>query len=168
MGTAKIEVFRSFLSDGHRAAAADASFERSYEALVAGGAARPVPGAPELIEDLRAGGVKVALTTGFSVPTRQALLDALDFSDRVDLALSPSDAGRGRPFPDMVLTAVLALGVTAWPPSPSPAIRRRTCRVGAGPARRSWPGSSPARTTEIGCGRPEPSMSSIRSPTSAP
>jgi phosphoglycolate phosphatase-like HAD superfamily hydrolase len=30
----------------------------------------------------------------------------------VDIALCPADAGRGRPFPDLVLTAVLRLGVT--------------------------------------------------------
>ena len=29
----------------------------------------------------------------------------------VDLALSPADAGRGRPWPDMILTAVLRLRV---------------------------------------------------------
>ena len=41
------------------------------------------------------------------------MLDALGWFDAVDLALSPADAGRGRPFPDLVLTAPLRLGIDA-------------------------------------------------------
>ncbi|HMD47037.1 MAG TPA: HAD family hydrolase, partial [Acidimicrobiales bacterium] len=44
--------------------------------------------------------------------TRQRVLGALGWDAWVDLALSPTDAGRGRPFPDMILRAVLDLGVT--------------------------------------------------------
>nr|BFE85018.1 hypothetical protein GCM10020093_076190 [Planobispora longispora] len=39
------------------------------------------------------------------------MLTALSWSDKIDLALSPEDAGRGRPMPDMILTAVMRLGV---------------------------------------------------------
>ena len=53
----------------------------------------------------------MALTTGFSVPTRRRLLDALGWADLADLALSPADAGRGRPYPDMILAAVVRLGI---------------------------------------------------------
>ena len=57
------------------------------------------------------GGVKsVALTTGFSPTTRDAIIGALGWSDLIDLALSPADVGRGRPFPDLNLTALLRLG----------------------------------------------------------
>jgi phosphoglycolate phosphatase len=38
------------------------------------------------------------------------VLDALAWRPLVDLALSPGDAGRGRPWPDMPLTALLRLG----------------------------------------------------------
>ena len=37
MGMETVDVFRPLLHDGHRAAAANVFFERSYEALVAGG-----------------------------------------------------------------------------------------------------------------------------------
>ena len=61
---------------------------------------------------LRRRRVRLALTTGFAPATRDALLGALGWEGVADLALSPVDAGRGRPFPDMVLTAVLRLGST--------------------------------------------------------
>jgi phosphoglycolate phosphatase len=35
---------------------------------------------------------------------------ALGWVDLVDLVLSPADAGRGRPWPDLPLTALLRLG----------------------------------------------------------
>ena len=73
---------------------------------------RPIDGAEDAIRELRAVGLKVALTTGFSPDTRDAVLDALGWRGIADAALSPADAGRGRPFPDMILTAALRLGVT--------------------------------------------------------
>ncbi len=56
-------------------------------------------------------GVKVCLTTGFAPPTRDRILDALQWRSLVDLVLSPADAGRGRPFPDMILAAVVRLEI---------------------------------------------------------
>ena len=38
------------------------------------------------------------------------MLDALGWRPLIDLALSPADAGRGRPWPDLPLTALLRLG----------------------------------------------------------
>ena len=55
-------------------------------------------------------GVKVCLLTGFSPATRDAIIGALDWQPLIDLALSPADAGRGRPWPDLPLTALLRLG----------------------------------------------------------
>jgi phosphoglycolate phosphatase-like HAD superfamily hydrolase len=52
----------------------------------------------------------VCLATGFAPATRDALLDALGWRPIIDLALSPADAGRGRPWPDLPLTALLRLG----------------------------------------------------------
>ena len=49
-------------------------------------------------------------STGFAPATRDALLDALGWRPIIDLALSPADAGRGRPWPDLPLTALLRLG----------------------------------------------------------
>lgn len=77
--------------------------------MISSGAVRPLPGAAETINALRSNGIRVALTTGFSVETRSLLLDALGWKDLADLALSPADVGRGRPYPDTVLGAVMRL-----------------------------------------------------------
>ena len=110
MGQSKIEVFRRILGDEDAALDANQAFENHYERAVRAGAVAPLPGAVEAISALRAAGLKVCLLTGFSPSTRDALLDALDWRPLIDLALSPADAGRGRPWPDLPLTALLRLG----------------------------------------------------------
>ncbi len=55
--------------------------------------------------------MKVALTTGFARGTQDAIIDAIGWHGLVDLTLSPAEAGRGRPYPDLVLVAALRLGV---------------------------------------------------------
>lgn len=110
MGRSKIEVFRHILGDEEAAQAANAAFEKHYAGAVAGGEISPMPGAVELFAACRAAGIKVCLSTGFAPVTRDAIVDALGWRSLVDLFLSPADAGRGRPWPDMPLTALLRLG----------------------------------------------------------
>lgn len=114
MGQSKIDVF-THLAGGDTAAAtrATAAFEDAYAELILEGAAAPLPSAEELLRELAAAGIGVALTTGFAPVTRDALLDALGWRDLVGIALSPADAGRGRPAPDLVLTAALSAQVSA-------------------------------------------------------
>ncbi len=113
MGMSKIVVFREvFGGDEDRARAANDGFEAAYAAAVADVGVRPIDGADDALDRLREAGVKVCLTTGFSKPTQHLLLDALGWHDRIDLALVPSDVGgRGRPYPDLVLVALMQLGV---------------------------------------------------------
>ena len=110
MGQSKIEVFRRVLGDGGTAAQANQAFEGHYAAAVRAGEVAPLPGAARVMAALRAAGVKVCLLTGFSPATRDAVIGALDWRPLIDLALSPADAGRGRPWPDLPLTALLRLG----------------------------------------------------------
>ncbi|MFJ9368386.1 phosphonatase-like hydrolase [Nocardia sp. NPDC101769] len=112
MGQSKIWCFRTLLGDEDRAQLANRAFEAAYAEFAEAGV-NPIPGAAEAISALRAAGIKVALTTGFSRETQDKLLKALGWNDIADLALVPSDAGRGRPYPDMVLTAVLRLQADA-------------------------------------------------------
>jgi phosphoglycolate phosphatase len=112
MGMSKIEVFRAVLDgDESRAQVANAAFERAYDAVVAAGRLRAVPGTEDVFAACRGRGIAVCLTTGFAPATRDAIVDVLGWRDLVDLVLSPADAGRGRPFPDMILTAVIRLAV---------------------------------------------------------
>jgi phosphoglycolate phosphatase len=110
MGQSKIEVFRRLLGSEDRAQQANRIFEQSYAESVRAGLVAPLPGAAETMTALRAAGIKVCLATGFAPVTRDALLDALGWRPLIDLALSPADAGRGRPWPDLPLTALLRLG----------------------------------------------------------
>ncbi len=114
MGRSKIDVFRH-LADGDlsQAQLLNVRFESAYADIVARGDVAAMPGAREALDELRADGRATCLTTGFAPATRDAILDALGWWDAVDLALSPADAGRGRPWPDMILTAVLRLGIDA-------------------------------------------------------
>jgi phosphonatase-like hydrolase len=110
MGWSKADVFAA-LFDPADAARATTAFARAYEAGVSAGRVAAMPGAAGVLRDLRRRGVRVCLTTGFAPSTRDAVLDALGWHGDVDLALSPADAGRGRPAPDMVLAAMARLGV---------------------------------------------------------
>jgi phosphonatase-like hydrolase len=109
MGQSKIEVFRRILGDEAAARKANEAFEDHYAAAVRGGAISAVPGAEDTIMRLRDAGVRVCLATGFSPVTRDAIIDELAWGGLIDLALSPADAGRGRPWPDLPLTALLRL-----------------------------------------------------------
>ncbi|MEU6080639.1 phosphonatase-like hydrolase [Streptomyces sp. NPDC047108] len=107
MGESKISVFRHLFGDEERAQRANAAFEKAYHDLVDDGHCAPLPGAADAIGTLRESGIKVALTTGFSRATQDRILGALGWQDVADLTLCPADAGRGRPYPDLVLTALL-------------------------------------------------------------
>ena len=109
MGESKIAVFRALLGEEARAQQANAAFEHAYSDLIDDGLCEALPGAEEAIDRLRSGGIKVALTTGFSRATLTRILRALNWEQVADLTLCPADAGRGRPFPDLALSALLAL-----------------------------------------------------------
>ncbi|SMQ74903.1 phosphonatase-like hydrolase [Agreia sp. VKM Ac-1783] len=112
MGQSKIEVFRYLTrGDEDAAHAANTAFEAAYAELIDEIGVDPIAGAGDAIDALRASGIKVALTTGFSPVTRDAVLARLGW--QVDAALSPADAGRGRPAPDLVLTALMATGASS-------------------------------------------------------
>jgi phosphonatase-like hydrolase len=113
MGQPKVEVFRALFGDDDTAAEANQRFEDAFGRAVARGEIEALPGAEAALTALRAEGVRVCLTTGFSRATRHQVLDVLGWHDLVDLALSPGDGVRGRPHPDLVLWAVLRLGVEA-------------------------------------------------------
>lgn len=110
MGISKMTVFTHlFEGDMPRAREANATFERAYDELVATGGVHPVPGAEEAINWCRDAGIKVCLTTGFARHTQNIVLESLGWMGLADLSLCPADAGHGRPYPDMILTAALAL-----------------------------------------------------------
>ncbi len=66
----------------------------------------PIAGAEEMFKYLRSEGIAVVLTTGFSRSTLDTLIFELGWKDLIDLSVTPGEAGRGRPHPDMLRKAV--------------------------------------------------------------
>jgi phosphoglycolate phosphatase len=111
MGESKISVFRALFGDEDTAQRGNRAFEATYHDLVDQGHCAPLPGAEDTVRELRKSGLTVVLTTGFSGPTQQRILAALGWQDLADLVLCPADAGgRGRPYPDLALAALLRTG----------------------------------------------------------
>lgn len=111
-GEQSINIFRTLFPDEEaRAQAADVAFERSYDSAIDRMGLSPLPNAEVTIDRLVSTGVRVCLTTGFGRSTLGRILDTLGWWDRVHHAVCPEEAGRGRPAPDVVLAAVLRLGV---------------------------------------------------------
>jgi phosphoglycolate phosphatase len=112
LGQPAVEVFRGLFPDSPgRAEAAALSFERSFRAVVDRTGLSPVPGAAEVVAELRASGVRICVMSGLSRRLVGTVLDTLDWWRRVDIALTPDDVPRGYPWPDLMLTAMLRLGV---------------------------------------------------------
>jgi phosphoglycolate phosphatase len=100
-----------FPEDEIRAQAANLAFERSFQAAVDRFGALPLPGANEALAKLTAAGIKLGLVSSLSRPAMSLIVAALDWWQRVDLVLCADDVARGFPWPDLVLTAVLRLGI---------------------------------------------------------
>jgi len=112
MGQSKIHVFTELLGDAEKAHTANVAFEESYVSEIAEIGAVPIAGAEDLFKYLRAKGVAIALTTGFSRSTLDTLLIELGWKDLIDISVTPGEAGRGRPHPDMLQKAATTLGIT--------------------------------------------------------
>jgi phosphoglycolate phosphatase len=112
-GRAATEVLRDMFPDSQaRGQAANLALDRSISDAIGRIGVKPAPGAASAIEKLSGAGVRICVFTGFSRRVLSLLLDTLGWWDRINLALSPDDVPRGCPWPDLVLGAMLRLGVT--------------------------------------------------------
>jgi phosphoglycolate phosphatase len=100
-----------FPEDEIRAQAANLSFERSFQAAVDRFGALPLPGANDALAKLAAAGTKVCVMSGLSRPALSLVMERLAWWQRGDLILCADDVARGFPWPDLVLTAILRLGI---------------------------------------------------------
>jgi phosphonatase-like hydrolase len=112
MGQSKIHVFTELLGDAEKARTANVAFEQSYVSEIAEVGAVPIAGAEDVFKFLRSKGIVIALTTGFSRSTLDTLLIKLGWKDLIDISVTPGEAGRGRPHPDMLQKAAATVGVT--------------------------------------------------------
>lgn len=112
MGRSEIEVFRQIFSERPAMVGpANRAFEEAFRASIRRGKLHPIDGVEDFLVDLKRRSVKLCLVTGFSPGIRDAIIKALGWQRLIDLAVSPVDAGRGRPFPDMILYSVIKLEV---------------------------------------------------------
>lgn len=72
---------------------------------------RPIRGARELLARLRGAGVPVALASAAPSENRAFILDGLKLRSLFDQIVGQEDAARGKPAPDLFLTAASRLGV---------------------------------------------------------
>lgn len=112
MGQSKIDVFRHLLPEAG-AQELNTAFQTAFDELVDEGRATAIPGAEAAIRRLQAEGRQVVLSTGFARRTADRIVAALAWTELVDVVLTPADAGRGRPFPDLNLTALLRTGASS-------------------------------------------------------
>jgi len=111
MGQSKIEVFTAMLGRKDLAEKANVAFEGAYLDLVLTEGVEEIPGATSLFKQLGVLGIPTALTTGFSRFTLNAVLNQLEWNGVVGTTVVPSEAGAGRPSPEMLKVAANALGV---------------------------------------------------------
>ena len=111
-GWSPAEVMHSlFPGDEIRAQAASLAFERSFRAAVDRFGALPLSGANDALDKLAAAGTKVCLLSCLSRPAFSLIMERLGWWQRADMLLCADDVARGFPWPDLVLTAILRLGV---------------------------------------------------------
>ena len=100
-----------FPEDDIRAQAANLAFERSFHAAVDRFGALPLPGANDAMDKLAAAGTKLCLLSCLSRPALSLIVERLGWWQRADLLLCADDVTRGFPCPDLILTAILRLGI---------------------------------------------------------
>ena len=111
-GWSPADVIHSLFPDDEiRAQAANLAFERSFRAAVDRFGALPRPGANDALAKLAAAGIKLCLMSCLSRPAFSLIMERLGWWQRGDLILCADDVPRGFPWPDLVLTAILRLGV---------------------------------------------------------
>ena len=115
MGQAKSAVFEHLLGKPSLVAAAVEAFDATVGQAVDSGRVSEITGAHEAMSELRSMDLGICLTTGFSPGLQATIIEHLGWGDLVDFSLAPGPGLRGRPYPDMVLAAMLRAGV---PPGP--------------------------------------------------
>lgn len=72
-----------------------------------------LPGAAETLTLLQARGIRLGICSNKPIAFTRQLLDWLGIAGRFTIVLGPEDAGRHKPAPDILLTAMNRLGLAA-------------------------------------------------------
>jgi len=108
------DVLRLLFPDNEvRAQAAQLAFDRALRDAIRRVVIQPLPGAVEVLDQLREAGCQIAVLTGLPRRIADSIIDAAGLRRYIDAALSAQDVPRGFPAPDLVLAAVLQTGTEA-------------------------------------------------------
>jgi len=113
-GQASGDVLRVLFPDNEaRAQAAQLAFDRALGDAIRRVVIQPVPGAVQVLDQLRDAGCQVAVLTSLPRRVTDSIIDAAGLRQSIDASLSAQDVPRGFPAPDLVLTAVMQTGTEA-------------------------------------------------------
>jgi phosphoglycolate phosphatase len=108
------DALRTLFPDNEaRAQAALLAFDRALRDALRRVVLQPVPGAVQVLDQLREAGCQIAVLTSLPRKFADAVIDAAGLRRCIDFVLSAQDVPRGFPAPDLVLTAVLQSGTAA-------------------------------------------------------
>lgn len=110
-GISIFAVLRSLLGDDDQARYAYRAFELAFPAVLAQGGVEALPGAEATIATLRQAGRRVCLMSRLPQSCADAVVGALGWSDLVDLTTASCPGSRTPPHPDLVLAAIMRLGI---------------------------------------------------------
>jgi HAD superfamily hydrolase (TIGR01509 family) len=86
--------------------------EETYRQLFAANM-RPLPGLEDFIDELRRGGIRLALATSAPAPNVTWITRELRLTDVFDVVLSQRDVTQGKPDPQIYRKAIVGLGCRA-------------------------------------------------------
>lgn len=112
-GLPKSVMFARLADDPQQAREAHQRFTDLTLTAIRTGDLAPVSSASRVLATLRAAGIKTCLISGFDREILDAIITAAGWAELTDLTLAAGDTTRGRPFPDLILTAVMRLGIEA-------------------------------------------------------
>jgi phosphonatase-like hydrolase len=102
-----------FLGDDRRASWAHQVFETALTVALERGDAEPIAGADATLDRLVNAGIGVCFTTALRPELSRGFIEALGWSQMIDVVIPASPGLRRPPYPDTVLTAMLRIGVDA-------------------------------------------------------
>lgn len=113
-GASKYEVLRHLLARPDQQSQLDRVYRRFQADLMTRFAqAQPlsIPGVRQAFEELRAAGIRLAVTSGFDRRVVDMVLGAVDWADLIDAQICSEDVAQGRPAPFMIFRAMERSGV---------------------------------------------------------
>ncbi|KAL6076234.1 PhnX protein [Balamuthia mandrillaris] len=128
-GANKVEVIRYFIyqqeggkKNGEEGQKMEERIQRVYKEFMTGieqayfapenkGVVKVMNGAVELMDKLRAAGIKVALNTGYPRHVADGLISMLDLSSHIDGSIVAEEVGKGRPYPYMIQSLMRKLDI---------------------------------------------------------